>query len=231
MSFPNVGRLVTPEEVVAFVAPMNNTIGVLETLIIEAVEDMVEDFCQRKFELQEHEDEQYLIRRPSVTFDDIVIAPRLELRLKNRPVTEFVSLKQVTERSETDGTPVNPPVIGRSFYTVDNNSGIIIFAAPVKAFDVRQFPLELTAGFMGSPYIELLATYEAGYQEIPTRLKHAVLQIIYRHYMMTIQQNWHRSEVQQQGATSIWQRFTREEFGLTPEEKFILGKFVSPVAA
>ena len=57
MSFPNVGRLVTPEEVVAFVPPMNNTIGVLETIVIESVEDipsadalvkLVVDFGDRK---------------------------------------------------------------------------------------------------------------------------------------------------------------------------------------
>lgn len=231
MSFPDVGRLVTPEEVTAFVAPMNNTIGVLETVVIESVEDMVEDYCQRRFELQEYEDEPYLVRRPSVTFDEVTVVPRLEVRLRNRPVTEFTALKQVVQRSENDGTPVNPSTIGREFYQVDMKAGILIFSSPVMAYDTNRFPLALTSGFLASPYIELLATYEAGYEEIPSRLKLAVLMAIYRVYMMTIQQNWHRTETQTTGAQSIWQSFIREKGGFTPEERMILDKFVTPSAA
>jgi len=232
MSFPDVGRLVTPEEVTSFVAPMNNQIGTLETIVIESVEDMVEDYCGRSFELQEFEDEQILIRRPSVTFDQITVAPRLEVRLKNRPVTEFTELKQVTQRSAVDGTPVNPSTIGRDLYNIDFQAGILMFQWPLQTYDLAQYPLALQVGGMiGNPYIELLATYEAGYEVIPSRLKLAVLMAIYRVYMMTIQQNWHRTETQTTGAQSIWQSFIREKGGLTPEEKAILDRFRSPAAA
>ena len=210
---------------------MNNAIGTLETTVIEMVEDMVEDYCGRKFELQEFEDEQYLIRRPSVTFDEITVVPRIELRLKQRPVTEFTSLKQVTQRSATNGEPVDPITIGRNLYNVDFQSGILIFCAPLQTYNVNQYPLALTSGLFGSPYIELLATYEAGYETIPSRLKGAVLMAIYRIYVMTLQQNWHRTQSQTTGAASIWQEFIRNECGLTPEEKLILDRFKTPVAA
>lgn len=231
MSFPDVGRLVTPEEVTAFVAPMNDTIGVLETIVIESVEDMVEDYCERKFELQTFEDEQYFIKRPSVTFDQITVAPRLEMRLKNRPIVEFTELKQVVEHDATTGEPVNPQTIPRNLYTVDLNSGLLIFGAPVQAVDITDWPLVFLGGFPGNPYIELLATYDAGYEDIPKRLKLAVLMAIYRIYVMTKQQNWHRTESQTSGAITIWQSFIRAEGGLTPEEKLILNRFKTPAAA
>lgn len=233
MSFPDVGRLVTPEEVTSFVAPMNNTIGVLETVVIESVEDMVEDYCERKFELQTFEDEQYFIKRPSVTFDQMTVVPRLELRLKNRPVVEFTELKQVIEHSQTTGEPVNPQAIQRNLYTVDLQSGIVIFAAPVQAVNIVDSPLMFLGGFPGNPYIELLATYDAGFAtaDIPKRLKLAVLMAIYRVYVMTIKQNWHRTESQTAGAMTIWESYIREECGLTPEEKMILNRFKTPAAA
>lgn len=231
MSFPNVGRLVTPEEVVAFVPPMNSTIGVLETIVIESAEDMVEEYCQRRFEVQEYEDEQYVIRRPSEAFDGWITAARHELRLHHRPVTEFTSLKHVTQRHETTGEPVSPAVIPRNLYSVDLSPGIVIFGGPLLRLEIGDFPHQFFAGYAGSPYIELLATYEAGYEEIPSRLKLAVLMIIYRVYMMTKQQNWHRTQSQTTGAMSIWQEFIREKGGLTPEEKLILDMFKTPIAA
>lgn len=232
MSFPNVGRLVTPEEVVAFVAPMNDRIGTLETIVIESVEDMVEDYCERQFELQTFEDEQYFLRRPTVTFDQITIQPRLELRLKQRPVVEFTELKQVVNRSATTGEPVDPQTIQRNLYTVDFESGLLIFGAPVQMQNAAQYPIMfLWGGFTGSPYIELLATYDAGFESIPKRLKLAVLMAIYRVYVMTIQQNWHRTESQTSGAVTIWQNFIRNEGGLTPEEKLILDAFRQPALA
>ena len=55
--------------------------------------------------------------------------------------------------------------------------------------------------------------------------------IIYRIYIMTLKQNWHRTESQTAGAIQIWEHFIREEGGLTPEEKLILNRFKAPVAA
>ncbi len=231
MSFPDVGRLVTPEEVVKYVGAMNNTIGVLETLVIESVEDMVEDYCGRKFELQEFEDEQYFIRNTSVVFDQVVIAPRLELRLKNRPVTEFTVLKTVSQRDDTTGEPVSPQTIPRSFYTVDFQAGIVKFKGPLIGLDIGQFPILLQSGFLSNPEIELLATYEAGYDEIPKRLKGAVLMIIQRIYKMTTGQSWHLTQSQTTGQSTVWQEFIRNECGLTPEEKLVLDRFKTPVAA
>lgn len=211
--------------------PMANTIGVLETIVIETVEDMVEDYCNRKFELQEHEDEQCLIRRPSVTFDQIIIAQRVEYRLKHRPVTEFIELKQVRQRSATDGEPVSPVTIARNLYSVDFQAGILVFGAPLLGFDIGTFPLGLTGGSVSQPYIELLATYEAGYEEIPARLKLAVLMVIARVYRMTSGSDWHRTQTQTTGVQAVWQEFIREKGGFTPEERAILDKFATPAAA
>lgn len=231
MSFPDVGRFVTPEEVVAFVKPMANTIDALATIVIESVEDMVEDYCQRRFEVQEYEDEPYTIRRPSVTFDEIVTAARFEFRLKNRPVTEFTSLKLVTFRDEITGDPVSPQTIQRNLYTVDLDAGIVILSAPLLQRDIGDYPNMVGTGYFTGPYIHLLANYEAGYQEIPSRLKLAVLMAISRVYRMTIGSDWHRTQTQTTGVQAVWQEFIRNECGLTPEEKMILDRFKMPIVA
>lgn len=231
MSFPDVGRLVTPEEVVAFVKPMANTIDMLATVCIESVEDMVEDYCQRKFELTEYEDESYIIRKPSESFDGWITAARHEFRLKNRPVIEFTDLKHVTQRDSVTGLPVNPVTLSRSLYHVELNPGIVIFDAPLLNLATGNYPQQFLGGYAGNPYIELLANYEAGFDVIPPRLKLAVLMAISRVYRMTIDANWHRTQTQTTGVQAVWQEFIRNDCGLTPEEKMILDAFRTPVAA
>jgi hypothetical protein len=229
MTFP-VFRLVTAEEVVAFVAPMNGQINLLEETIINAVEEMVESFCNRRFELQGYDREQYFIRRPSVQFDGITVAPRLELRLKNRPVQYFTKLEQVTSR-DVSNVPIDPAEISRDFYSIDFDTGLLLFSFSAIGPDPMIWPfVPIYPRVAAGPYIELLCSYSAGFDPIPSQLKLAVLQIIYRIYMLTIGQNWHRTETQTAGAVTIWERFIRLN-GLTPEEQFILTMYRVPSAA
>lgn len=212
----------TDAEVIGFV----NTIDTIaenskEELLVNAVEDTVENYCQRKFESQIITDEEHSIGREAA-WHGLVIKPANQFRLKQFPITTFTELKFVTERDETTGAPSQTTVITRNRYHVDLETGVVtLLERPLDHLHTlggnsfRSFPHGTAV---------LLATYTAGFVTTPNDLKVAILQIIARISRMRSDDSFTETQVFSEFGSTMWNRVT-----LTKEEMLFLDSFRNPV--
>lgn len=164
----DAGAIVTNQEVLGFVPTMKQ-VGVAETLIIQAVEGLANAELGNisgglSVGTKDYEDEEITIAEGELRWDQILVLPRRQFILKHRPVTEFTTLKIVSERSPTDGTPLNTFTVAPNAYHVDRPTGIVSLIQYLDQSAVPRTLLMPPGIYTSFPkgVAVMLATYTAG---------------------------------------------------------------------
>jgi hypothetical protein len=173
--------------------------GAMIDLVVKAAEAFVKIECRRNFELIAITDQAF----------DIQPGDR-DILLRDRPVTDLVSIGQVINRLDDGSVIISDYNPGE--YLLDADSGIVSL---------------ITGGYFPAGLQSVLVSYEAGYtpQEIQSNAANEIL--VLKQLCLSIIQNWFKKRLDQIGhmaSVSFGAESVTITFDLTGDEKRLLNQ-------